>query len=355
MKIGLDVRMFDYSGIGVTIKKLLENLSPEQRDQLVLFSAKDWVNPHAEGKVVPAPYSVYGLKQHVNYPFVLRKHKLNLFHMPHYDVPYTYGRPFVATVHDIIHYLFPQFSTKPLSRTYSKAMLAHTAKRAKKIITVSENTKKDLETHFPKAAGKVQVIYPAVDPQFRPMSNENVRAVLSKYSLLPNYFLYVGNLRESKNTPALINAYAALKKQHPDAPPLVLVGKTFLKDLGAVPNDVFHIENATTEELPAFYSGAALFVFPSLYEGFGLPPLEAMACGAPVLSSRAASLTEVCGNAAHYIDPLSQSELVDGMWSLITSPSKRDDMKKKGLDNVKRFSWKRFAASTWQVYNESIA
>jgi glycosyltransferase involved in cell wall biosynthesis len=275
--------------------------------------------------------------------------------MPHYDVPYLYGRPFVATVHDIIHYLYPQFSTKPLSRFYSKTALQHVAKRARRIITVSDNTKKDLETHFPRSQGKIRVIYPAVNQLFKPVSPDRVRLVLNKYNLRPGYFLYVGNLRASKNTSALISAYATLKKRHPDAPPLILVGKMFIKNLGAVPNDVFHIESASNDELPAFYSGATLFVYPSLYEGFGLPPLEAMACGAAVISSRAASLPEVCGNAAHYIDPQSESELVDAMWELITSSSRRDEMKKKGLENVKRFSWKRFAASTWQVYNESLA
>jgi glycosyltransferase involved in cell wall biosynthesis len=221
--------------------------------------------------------------------------------------------------------------------------------------SVSDNTKKDLETHFPRSQGKIRVIYPAVNQLFKPVSPDRVRLVLNKYNLRPGYFLYVGNLRASKNTSALISAYATLKKRHPDAPPLILVGKMFIKNLGAVPNDVFHIESASNDELPAFYSGATLFVYPSLYEGFGLPPLEAMACGAAVISSRAASLPEVCGNAAHYIDPQSESELVDAMWELITSSSRRDEMKKKGLENVKRFSWKRFAASTWQVYNESLA
>jgi glycosyltransferase involved in cell wall biosynthesis len=234
--------MIEHSGIGVTIKQLLNNLSATELNQISLFTPPGWENHFKTGETIAAPYPIHGFKQHLLYPSLIRKHKVSLLHVPHYDVPFFYGKPFVATVHDIIHFLYPEYSSKPFTRVYSRAAIGHTAKHAKKILTVSDNTKKDLEKYFPRSEGKIHVIYPAVDHSFKPLPKDKYLPVLEKYSLNPGYYLYVGNLRASKNTPLLIDAYAQLKKRHPYAPPLVLVGKTFLKNLGTVPEDVFHIE-----------------------------------------------------------------------------------------------------------------
>jgi glycosyltransferase involved in cell wall biosynthesis len=236
-------------------------------------------------------------------------------------------------------------------------MLERVSRRAARIVVVSENTRRDLETHFPASRGKIQIIYPGLNPQHRAPSVDVSQSVLKKHGLAKGYLLYVGNLRASKNTPRLIAAYSALRASMPDAPPLVLAGKNFLKELSSesLPAGVKMLGAVEGSDLPALYANASIFVFPSLYEGFGLPPLEAMACGAPVLTSWAASLPEVCGKAAVYVDPLSEASIAEGIKELLMSPSKREELIALGFANIKRFSWARFAASTWQVYHDAMA
>lgn len=342
--IGLDTRMIDYSGIGATIRGLLGGFSDEQRKRVALYGLDK------------APFPVYGLRQHWAFGRMLNRERLSLYHMPHYDVPLSYKGPLVATVHDLIHYLFPQYSTKPFTRTYAWFLLRHMARRASRIIAVSENTKRDLVKLFPAVAPRTVVLHPAVDSDFAPLSSGEAAPILKKYSLEPGYVLYVGNLRESKNTRRLVWAYQAVAAQRPDFPPLVLVGHNSLAgfDPSALGPRVVGVGPVPFKNLPAFYSSASLFVFPSLYEGFGIPPLEAMACGAPTIASNVASIPEVCGDAAEYVDPVSEESIARAMVALFDNPKRREELRGKGFARVKRFSWSSFAQGTWRVYEEVL-
>ncbi len=353
MRIGLDVRMIGNSGIGTTIQELLNQFSPEQKKDLVLLG-NSAESPDRACVYKQVPYPIYGLKQHWAYGRLLNKARLNLYHMPHYDVPYSYRGPLVVTVHDLIHYLFPQYSTKPLTRLYSNMMLHHVTRAASHIITVSENTKRDLLNAFPRAAEKTTVLYPAVDRAFAPVKGAALQDVLVYYRLLPGYLLYIGNLREGKNTRRLLRSYERLAAEKNDLPPLVLAGRNSLPDLKFSPDNprIRYLGEVPAEDLPALYSGASLFVFPSLYEGFGLPPLEAMACGTPVITSSVASLPEVCGDAAMYVDPLSERDIAEKIWSLCESLKAREVLRSKGFERVKNFSWSRFADGTWKIYED---
>lgn len=355
MRIGLDVRMIQSSGIGTTIRGLLENLTSEQRQKLLLFG-HERKPAFPECSFQSIPYKIYGFRQHWSYGRMLNNQALSLFHMPHFDVPLAYKGPLVVTIHDLIHYLFPEYSTKPFTRAYSWFMLRHAALRASRILVDSKNTKSDFLNLFPKASSKVDVVYPAVDPLFKPVAPEVLNNVMRLYSLTPGYLLYVGNLRESKNSRGLVRAYLKARKDKTDLPPLLLVGKNSLKnfDCDKLTPHVRHLSEVPTAYLPALYGGASMFVFPSFYEGFGLPPLEAMACGTPVIASRAGSLLEVCGEAAEYVDPHSIDSMAQTMVQLHHSKEWRNKLREKGFDHVKRYSWSSFAKKTWNIYEDVL-
>lgn len=351
MRIGVDVRMINFSGIGTTIRGLLDHWTPAQREQVTAFYSDE---KPAAYRGIAAPFKIYGLRQHWSYAKLLDQQGLDLFHMPHFDVPYLLKTPFVSTVHDLIHLLYPQYSTKPFSSLYAKILLRRVASRARAIIAVSENTRRDIIRFFPSAASKIFVINPAVGEQFRPVSPTESQSVLDKFGVHPGFLLYVGNLRGSKNTDGLLKAYAKYRKLVSHPLPLVLVGKN-AGQYEQFPDGVRQISGVSHTELPAFYSAADVFLFPSFYEGFGLPPLEAMACGTPVIASNAGSLPEVCGDAAVNINPYKTDELADAIRSVLASSDQRKKMKERGLKNVKRFSWHRFAAETWALYERVVS
>ncbi len=352
MKVGLDVRMIQFSGIGTTIRGLLDHLPAERLRQMTLYGPSNWANPYP-CELRPADDPVYGAHQHWRYGRFLNREKLSVYHMPHYDVPLSYRGRFVATVHDLIHFLFPQFSTKPFTRAYSWFLLRHVTRRAERIITVSENTKKDLIRLFPQSEPKVEVIYPAVDRHYTPIGNELMKRVMREHRLEPGYLLYVGNLREGKNTRRLIRVYMDLKRRR-DLPPLVLVGKNSLTDLDLSKYEphIRAIGTVSFHDLPAIYSAASVFLFPTLYEGFGLPPLEAMACGTPVIVSNVSSLPEVCADAAEYVDPASDQSLSQAIERLVDSGPRRAELREAGLLRAKKFSWRTFADRTWRIYED---
>lgn len=355
--IGLDVRMLESSGIGTTIRGLLDHLTGDQRSRLTLIGPREFRGRYPESGYIETGFPVYSLTQHWAFGRRLMKENLSLYHMPHYDVPLSYSGPLIVTVHDLIHYLYPQYSTKPFTKLYSAFLLRHAAAKADRIIAVSENTKKDLIVNFPQSAEKIVVIENAVDRVFSPLIAEQVDPVMRRHKLNAGYFLYVGNIRASKNTLALLDGYAALKKSRPSVPELVIAGKNSYADLdvekrgGPGTRYLGLIDGA---DLTALYNGASIFVFPSLYEGFGLPPLEAMACGIPVLASRAASLPEVCGDAAEYLDENNAQGIAAKLAFLSGSTKRRHQLREKGLERAKKFSWDRFAQRTWAVYEDVL-
>jgi glycosyltransferase involved in cell wall biosynthesis len=352
MRIGLDARMAQYSGIGTTIRHLIEGWTPEQQQQVLLWTHGDWRNPYGM-REEPVRDGVYSLNQHWRYARRLNRAALDLFHMPHYDAPLGYRGRLVVTVHDLIQYLFPEYSTKPLSKIYSYVMLRHIARRANRIICVSNATKKDFLALFPRAENRVLVVSPAVDSPTTPLDAAARERVLSLHGLKPGYILYVGNLRKSKNTDGLIAAYAKLKIRKPDAPNLVMAGHNSLSKMATpLPTGVRLLGPVPQEHLSVLYGDALFFAFPSFYEGFGLPPLEAMAHGTPVVVSNRASLPEVCGAAALYVDPASTDDIADQMHRLTVDVAQRERLRRLGFENIKRFSWKTFAERTWRIYED---
>jgi glycosyltransferase involved in cell wall biosynthesis len=284
-----------------------------------------------------------------------------LFHATEHLLLPLRGVPSVLTVHDLIFRHLPQHH-KPLNRWYLNLTMPLYCRRATHLIAVSEQTRADVQAAYGVPSNRITVIPEAADPRFAPAAPSAVAATRARYGLPERYLLTVGTLEPRKNLNRLLSAWAPLY-QAGQAPPLVLAGKpgwlneAFYAALEASPARAGVIRTGYVEDehLPALYTGAALFVLPSVYEGFGLPPLEAMASGTPVACSDIPALREVAGEAALYFDPLQteaiQAALLEGL--------RRDDLRaalrERGLERARSFSWERAAQETLAVYQRALA
>ena len=272
------------------------------------------------------------------------------------------GGKTVITIHDLTSLLYPEFHTAE-----NIALLARKHRfardRADMIIADSYATKQDIVHHLDIEPQRIRVVYLGVDSAFRPVPKRVRELELARRQLRDGgYLLYLGTIEPRKNVIRLLNAFDRIR--HVLAEPgmkLVLAGsmgwkpEEFLAELEALDlgSDVFLLGPVGREELPALYSGARAFVYPSLYEGFGLPPLEAMACGTPVITSNRSSLPEVVGDAAVLIDPLDTEDLAQAMLGLVTDSEWRARLRDAGLERVRQFTWDRTAKETLQVYNDA--
>ncbi|MER3422187.1 MAG: glycosyltransferase family 1 protein [Nitrospiraceae bacterium] len=266
----------------------------------------------------------------------------------------------IITICDLTFLLFPAYH--PWARVKALAGgIARSASRADAIIVVSEHTKRDVIKYLGVPEEKIRVVYCAASSHFRFIASEARRSVLSKYHLpLDGYLLYVGNIEPRKNLTRLLEAYSLLKARGGCRLPLIFSGGGGWKNTDiyrrvselSLEKDVRFLGYVPDEELPALMSGAELFVYPSLYEGFGLPPLEAMACGTPVVTSNVSSIPEVVGDAALMVDPYDVEGLAEAMQRALMDKDLREDMRIKGLARAKLFSWERTACETLKVYEE---
>ncbi|MGC8839105.1 MAG: glycosyltransferase family 4 protein [Anaerolineae bacterium] len=268
--------------------------------------------------------------------------------------------PTVLTVHDLIFHLFPEYH-KPLNYWYLRWTMPLYVRRADAVIAVSEATRQDLLRLYGVPPEKVRVVYEAAAPHFRPAPPEEVARVRSRYGLPPRFLLTVGTIEPRKNLPRLFQALARLGGA--ERPPLVVAGgrgwlyeETFrtVERLG-LEDQVAFLGHVPEEDLPALYTAADLFVLPSLYEGFGLPVLEAMSCGTPVVCSRAASLREVAGDAACYMDPHDPEAMARTLREAWEDADLRATLRARGLARAASFSWRRAAEETLALYDALLA
>lgn len=268
--------------------------------------------------------------------------------------------PAVLTVHDLIFRHLPEHH-KPLNRLYLNLTMPLYCRRAGHIIAVSEHSKRDLVAAYGIAEEKVTVVYEAAAPEFCPQPPRAVAAVRARYGLPERYLLFVGTIEPRKNLSRLLTAFEAVYAEG------LVDGLAIVGQRGWLYGDFFaRLEESPVreavllpgyvpdEDLPALYAGAQALVLPSVYEGFGLPVLEAMACGAPAVASNASSIPEIGGDAALYFDPLDVEAAVDAIRRLLRDGSLRDEMRERGLAQAARFSWQRAAAETRAVYDAVI-
>jgi glycosyltransferase involved in cell wall biosynthesis len=310
----------------------------------------------------PFVYRTIGHLLHIPYSFLFGK-KAQITHFFNFFIPPGVSGKKVATIHDMTFYAYPEtmaFRTKMMFKLHIK----DTCRRADRIITDSYFSKREIMKYLNVEDNKISVIHLGVDlEKFHPLDNGAViDSVRRKYNLPAEYFLYMGTLEPRKNITRLIYAYSLLRKKNTNTPKLVLAGgkgwlhnaifeivnKENLKD------DVVFIGYVSDGDIVPLLNGAALFLFPSLYEGFGLPPLEAMACGVPVVTSQAASLPEVVGDAALIADPFSIEDIAEKIDAVYSSAEVKNRLIQKGLERAKLFTWEKAADKLMKVYEEVV-
>lgn len=292
-------------------------------------------------------------------PLLIRRHKIDLLHSPHYTMPLFCPCRSVVTFCDMIFFLYPEVH-RVLKRIFFRTMMAVSSRRADAIIAISESTSRDIKGLLPITPGKVHAIPLAAGSKYRRIADRpTVDRVCGQYGLQAGeYVLFIGVLEPRKNIPVLLHAYRELvdggiRKK------LAIVGKkgwmydeifSTVRMLKMEENVVFtgYVPDA---DLPYLYNGASLFVYPSLYEGFGLPVLEAMSCGTPVVTSNVSSMPEIVGDAGILVDPHDAHQLAEGLKKVILDEHLCGVLKQRGLERAAQYSWERTARETLQVYS----
>ena len=361
MRIGIDARMISMGGIGTYLKSLFAGLSRRDDDvEYVLFLQEkdmDYCSDLGRNfrRVVCAALP-YSLAEQVTLPRLLGRERLDLIHHPHYFAPFFGKTPMVATIHDLIHQLFPALCPSPLHWRVSKWMIARTARRARIILAVSEHTKKDIVGHLGVPDEKIRVTHNALPPGWEEGLAPRPE-VLERLGDAP-YFLYVGNHKRHKNLQLLLDAFTDLLKEV-DGVRLVMTGERESLDgvlrflnLG---EEVVFLGQMPQEALPGIYRPARALVFPSHYEGFGYPPLEAMACGVPPIVSDAAALPEVVGDAGLIVPRGGKDALRNAMLRILKEPDLRNALGEKSKERARFFHWKKLAAETQRAYRDALS
>jgi glycosyltransferase involved in cell wall biosynthesis len=366
MRVAIDARKLHDFGIGTYIRNLLRQLARiDQQTEYILLSPQPdldiaaHLGPNFRTVLEPSPN--YSLREQLHVPWVLHRERPDVFHAPHYVLPPAVRCRSVVTIHDCIHLMFPQYLPSKAAYAYARASMWAAVKQSDCILTVSEASKRDILHFFNVAPEKIVVVYNAIDEQFwlTPPEDEVAR-VRERYQLDHQFVLYVGNIKPHKNLVRLIEAFDELRRTGLEDLKLLIIGDEISK-LPALRRAVHghklhkHVRflgYVNDETLRALYRLAAVFVFPSLYEGFGLPPLEAMASGTPVVTSNQSSLPEVTGDAAVLVDPYDVTSIMDGMRRVLTDRALADDLRRRGPERAREFSWARSVEKTRQVYEQ---
>src|SRR5206468_1710407 len=353
-------------GIGTYIRNLLRQLARLDRDsEFVLFSRpedRETLASLGENfRPVAETSGTYSIAEQLRIPLAIRREGVTLFHAPHYVLPPLVQCRSVVTIHDCIHLMFPQYLPNRLALSYARTSIDLASRRATRVLTVSESSKRDILRFVDLPPEKIDVIYNAYDERFgiEPREEDVVR-VRERYQLHDEFVLYAGNVKPHKNLERLITAFHLVRQRGLDHLKLVLIGDEISKYAAlrrAVHRYQLHqyvrfLGYLPEETLAVMYRLSGVFVFPSLYEGFGLPPLEAMASGTPVVTSNVSSLPEVAGDAAVLVDPYDPQAIADGIYRVLTDADLRKDLRRKGVARAGQFSWEQSVRRVRRIYNE---
>lgn len=369
MRTVIDIRTVNnhFPGIGRYTYQLVRALAQmEDRDELVLLSTRNSnerfnisalaSNPNI--RIVSTAAPPFSLREQLLLPAELRKLNPALTHFPYMVLPYLAPRPVILTIHDTIPLKLPQFFSLR-KRVLYRASLWLALRAAAGVICVSEAARVDLTAAFHLDPSRITVIHEGVGDFFYPRSRNELDFVRIIHRLPDQYLLYVGNNKPHRNLPALIEACSRLNM----APPLVIAGfedprykeaQKNVERLG-MKDRVRFLGAVEEEQLPALYSGARAFVFPSLREGFGLPPLESMACGVPVACSKIPSLQETIGDAALFFDPQDPDSIAYVIERILNDEPLHADLRTRGLQRAAELSWGAAAQRTLQAYKAALS
>lgn len=369
MRIGIDCRMYRSSvaGIGRYSQNLIKNLLEiDQNDEFVLFMTpedkKEFENSikieNLKLKIIIANIPHFSLTEQTKFGRIIAAENLDLMHFLNFNHPINYKGKFIVTIHDLTLLLFPK--TAKETNIFKYNAFKHVMKKAimnsSKIIAVSQSTKKDIIKFFKAEPKKIEVIYEAADDKTTKLTADSLK-LKALYNVTCPVILYVGQFREHKNLRRLIDAFEILRKVVKCK--LVLLGnyesetkKNSLLGTSQFKNDIILPGFVTNQELEDWYQISTCLVFPSLYEGFGLPGLEAMQAGLPVVASNVSSLPEIYQNGALYFNPLDKDEIAGKIKEVITNQKLRQDLILKGIEVVKKYSWRKTAQETLDLYKQ---
>ncbi len=373
MRIGIDARFYGSNiGIGRYTQNLIFNLGKiDKKNQYIIFGGKrinkDIAN-FANFKFIKLTTRPYSLAEQIINPFIFHQAKLDLLHVPHFNVPLLYSGPMVVTIHDLIkHQSRGRQTTTRSPATYYFKYLAYritfgfSVKKAKHIITPSQWTKNQLAKKYPQAKDKTSVIYEGVDRAIKKIKDRSLfKKISQEYSLPQSFLLYVGSLYPHKNIDALLGGVKILDQTGKGITLVIVSGRdVFLKRTQKKINRlglekrVKVLHKISNKKLSILYSNALALVFPSFLEGFGLPGLEAMACDCPVIASNSSCLPEIYGQAAEYFNPHQPKQIADKIKLLINNPAKKKILIDKGQRRQKQFNWQKNARETLKIYKNA--
>ena len=351
------------SGIGhytLELARALAALAPEHEFELVSpgpFSSTENSTPNLHFTDAHAR----GLRRRywwpIGLPLYCRRASFALFHGTNFDLPYWTTCPTVLTIHDLSLLLHPQTHEAHLVRR-ARRVLPLTVRKATAIITPSETVKREVCEHLSVSEAKVFAIPEAARACFYPAPSSVTEPVRQRLGIQPEFILFVGTVEPRKNLLTLARAFEQIEKSQ-----LVIAGqKGWLSDdlmayleKSEIRDRVLFTGHLSDDDLRALYSSCRVFVYPSLYEGFGLPLLEAMACGAPVVTSNVGAIVETVGDAARLISPTDANALAQAITALLDDTSEREHRSAAGIEHAKKFSWERTAAATWKVYQKALS
>jgi len=374
MRIAIDIRKINEFGVGTYIWNLVRNLSAiDTRNEYLLIGSHR--NFHELG---PLPQNFKQLYQpeeetlwrhHITVPFALRRENIDVVHVPHHEAPFFTPSKLVVTIHDCVHLLFPHEDSSKFRNYRSYLQTKRVAESAKHVLAVSKSTKEDLINIFRLSDSKISVVHNALDERFAFSHTPDERKhVLERYQLKDPFVLYSGKIRPHKNLHRLIEAFAVLKSELIEDEryknlKLIIIGDELSKHQylrltvirSGAQQDVRFFGFVPYPILRVFYQSATLFAFPSLYEGFGLPPLEAMANRTPVVASNTSSLPEVLDDAAVLVNPENVFDIARGMKLILADDVLRQKIVQKGIEQVSKFSWKVAAEKVLRIYERVAA
>jgi len=352
------------SGIGrytlSLLRKLKEHLSDTELWCITNETDREMILPYCD-RVLVSRSGIYSLAEQISLPSIARGS--SIFHSPHYNFPLLWQERLIVTIHDLNHLLDDRYRRSWKSRLYARPMLLAAAKKADHIFTVSEYSKNAIVEHLGCAPDKITVTGCSVAPVFRPLSEGEITAQLCRYLNRERpYCLYVGDLRPNKNLPALLRALALLRQKRKDYPSLVIAGGDqpgwrqivpLIEKLG-LEKDIRWLPSMTDQTLAALYSGAQVTILPSFHEGFGLPVVESMSCGTPVICANATSLPEVADGAALLFNPESPEDLAEKIEMVSDSKKLQLQLSVSGLRRAAFFTEDRQASLHAAVYRSIL-
>ena len=373
MRVAIDIRRINEFGVGTYTRNAIRTLARlDNGTEYFLLGIPgklgDMESLPPNFITVPTHPNDFSFNSYFELNRILKHHRCDLLHVPHlFWKPQSVPCPYVVTVHDLLDHLYKVNSASWVKRSLHFQFTKRVLHRAARIFAVSNFSKKDTERLFQVPGDKIEVIYNALDDRFRQghATDGDRKLIAERYQVTYPFLLYAGRISPHKNVVRIIEAFAALKAElakeglYEDLK-LIVIGDEVSKhpDLrravikGRVTNDVRFLGFVPIEVLRIFYDQAKIFVFPSLYEGFGLPPLEAMAHSTPVVTSNTSSIPEVVGNAAIMVNPENVFDIMKALHRVLLDQSVRDKLKARGLEQVKKFSWEASVRRMLEVYRE---